>query len=67
MTEARETVAIIMTFIKCNKNALERWAGASRKINTLYNRFFQLTQHIFSRNKTTRFGYKRRAIVETEL
>jgi len=42
-TGARQTVAVIITVRKCNKNALERRAGASRKINTLYNRFF--SQH----------------------
>jgi len=43
MAGARQTVAMIITFEKCNENALELRAGASRKINTLYNRFF--SQH----------------------
>ena len=39
MMGARQTIAVIITFRKCNKKALERRTGAyrsSRKTNTLY-------------------------------
>jgi hypothetical protein len=50
MTGAIHTVAVIITFRKCNKNALERREGASRKIKTLYNRFF--SQHNIYSSRT---------------
>ena len=40
--EARQTIAVMISFKKCNKNWLEHWVGvyrSSRKRNALYNFF----------------------------